>query len=277
MKNIIVVLLGILVSMNVIANTQEGYTLINSTNGWKLWKKNIDSTNIYVQEIDISKRQLDFVNEVPTGENGDLFPKFLVQDKFKTKNYLSLSNGAFFEDTKNINTGLSYGYKSIFKTYTHGWSTTRDEKNLKILVYTLIPSVPNVRSVRVEDYSKEEFNSSKNQYVLVGLSPYYNADNTDWSKRSKSKIGRTFIGVKNNTLYILNTDKMTQDDVRLELFSSFRIYHENMIMFDGSSSTQLSFKEKNGVQSNFIGCSFNYYLNCKKESDRKIPQAIAVY
>lgn len=276
MKKIIVVLLGILVSMNVLANTQAGYTLINSTNGWKLWKKNIDSTNIYVQEIDVAKRQLDFVNETPTGKNGDLFPKFFVRDKFKTKNYLSLSNGAFFEDS-NDPTGLSYGYKTVFKTYTNGWSTARDEKSLKMLVYTLIPTAPNVRTVKVEDYSKEDFNFSKNQYVLVGLSPYYNADNEKWGKRSKDKLGRTFIGVKNNTLYILNTDKMTQDNARLELFSSFGLYHENMIMFDGSSSTQLSFKEKNGNQTNFIGCRYDLNLICYRESDRKVPQAIAVY
>lgn len=261
--------------VNVQANTSAGYTEVNSATGWKMWKKEVNGATIYVQEIDVTKRQLQFVHNAP---NGDIFSKFLVREKYSSLgNRLSLSNGAFFEDTEKPTTGLSYGYKIGSITYTHGWSTQRDLSSLRMLIYTSHPTIPTARSVKIVPYSKSEFDLSSTQNALVGLSPYYNADGTDWSKRSTDKIGRTFVGVNGNILYILNTDQMTQQAVRLELISSFiGLYDSNIIMFDGSSSTQLSFRNKAGtMQTNLYGCK--YPIVCAPEKDRQIPQGIAVF
>lgn len=272
MKLVILFILSLLFA-NVQANTGAGYTEINSATGWKIWKKELNGATIHVQEIDVTKRQLQFVHNNP---NGDIFSKFLVKDKYASLGgRLSLSNGAFFESSADT-TGLSYGYKVGLTTYTHGWSTQRDYSSLRMLVYTSHPSVPTARSVKVVPYSKSEFDLSSTQNALVGLSPYYNADGTDWSKRSTEKIGRTFVGVKGNILFILNTDKMTQDNTRLELLNNFGVDNNNIIMFDGATSTQLSFKKKDGGQEDFVGCR-TQSLCAFEWIYRKIPQGIAVY
>lgn len=278
MRFIFILLIGILVCTSVFANTGAGYTEVNSATGWKIWKKELNGGAIYVQEIDITKRQLRFVHETP---NIDVFPKFILKDKFASmSNVLSLSNGAFFEDTSGNNTGLSYGYKVQWNTFTHGWSTPRDESSLRMFVYNIHSGTgitPPSRSVKIVPYSRAEFDNFSNQTVVVGLSPYYNADGTNWSKRSTSKIGRTFIGVRGNIVYILNADEITQNNARLELFSSFGLYNDQIIMLDGANSTQLSFKKRNGQQEDFTGCRFNPLSITCIRGDRLVPQAIAVF
>lgn len=273
-RNIIV---KIVVLMSILFNftfAQAGdYNLLNQKPGWKIYKKGSGDNVIYVQEIDINKARIFFIDK--GSDISGRFEKFDMHDMWKGISNISysISNGAFYEKTDQIYDGISYPYKSSGVVKTTGWSTQRDIDNLKMIVL----SYENIHGIykytaKVLDYSKNIFEQKNNGDILTGL-------NVNFNKSSSTNLGRTYIGVKsdyfgNDYVYILNGKSLTQSEAKDELLKQY-IDENNMIMLDGSSSTQLFFKDKYNNTEYFYGCKSRIPFVCDAEK-RSIPQAIAV-
>lgn len=238
-------------------------SVINQKDGWKIWIN--ESKNVYIQEIDITKRRLDIIIEEKQSVSPYGYKTFDLQSKFSShrKNksgILSMTNASFFErDIKKAYNGISYPfYNGIYKE--NGWSTESAEKNeLRIITWGL--NAPyNQMYAKVENYNKFD---NYPMFHLTGKNPEY-----DQGGKKNQEIKRTFIGVKDNRyIYILTGDKLTQSDAKITM-QNFGLYESDIVMLDGSNSTQLSFINKN----NIVWNEFTSFLN-----DRNIPQALAVF
>lgn len=253
----------ILLSFNSYSAVTYDYSIVNQKDGWKIWRN--DNKTVYIQEVDITKRQLNIIIEGKQNEHPYGYKTFDLQDKFSllrsnSPSILSMTNASFFErDVKKKYNGISYPfYNGIYKE--NGWSTeSAEEGELRIITWgRLLPY--SGMSAKVEKYNKYE---NYNSYYLTGKNPEYNQGG-----KKNLEIKRTFIGVKDNRyIYILTGDKLTQSDARITL-QNFGLYESDIVMLDGSNSTQLSFINKNNLILNEFSSAFS--------NDRNIPQALAV-
>lgn len=262
--NKVLFLLTILVSFSTYSAISYDYSIINQKDGWKIWRN--ENENVYIQEIDITKRRLDIIIEEKQNVNPYGYKTFDLQKKFsslvsKNTGVISITNGSFFErDIKKTHNGISYPfYNGVFKE--NGWSTQISEDSELRIISWGISKAPYIGSIaKVEKYNKFD---NYSMYYLTGKNPEYNQGG-----KKNQEIKRTFIGVKDNRyIYILTGDKLTQSDAKITM-QNFGLYESDIVMLDGSNSTQLSFINKN----NIVWNEFTSLLN-----DRNIPQALAVF
>lgn len=273
-RNIIVTIVVLMSFVFNFSFAQPGdYTLVNQKPGWKIYKKGSGDDVIYVQEIDINKARVSFIDKGSNSSGAFLkFPMLTMWNSSSSVAY-SISNGSFFEQTTGIYDGIAYPYKSSSKVKTYGWSTQRDINSLKMLVLSYDTSSGSYKyTAKVLPYSKSVFDQVKNTDILTAL-------NINFNKYSIGNIGRTYIGVKsdysgNDYVYILNGKSLTQTEAKDELLNYY-IDENNMIMFDGSGSTQLFFKNSANSTEYIYGCASIYPKICG-EDKRQIPQAIAI-
>lgn len=257
-----------LFSVSSFAYIPPEFESINSSSGWEIFKKTQNGEDVYVQKIDLTKRKLLFVNDTITN---NLFPTFKLSEKFVflnnknlTQKALSLVNGTFFGYNNSNTVSISYPYQNLNKLLTSGVSTEAEKKNgLKVFKYISFNNI-----AYIDDYYDGYIENNKTGSYITGINPYF-----DQGGKKYSKIGRNFIGLQDKTLYILTGKKLTQDEARLNLVD-FGVYESNIIMFDGSGSAQLSFKNKSSNYINIYGCALS--SPCFSDA-RKIPQALAVY
>jgi hypothetical protein len=272
LKNIFLLVM-VLLSINVYSYTiiaPPGYSGAGTASGWEIWKKSQNGGTVYVQKIDVRQRAVTFVNNPKVG---DTFPTFTIRNKFASFNSaFSMTNAAFFDNAKDgSGIGLSFPYRPS-ALLSKGWSTAGNESNIRVLSIGVIPPF-SVNRAMVIPYSSDLLTSTVHRYFVAGLSPYATS-----GKRPTQRIGRTFIGVKDNHfLYILNGDKLTTNEARLNLMD-FGLYDSDIVHFDGSASTQLSFKNSSGVITNFIGCEGDDPDSPRPPctATRNIPQGILV-
>lgn len=242
------------------------YTLKSQGIGWKIFQKGDNSNKIFIQEVDLKKAKIVFLDK-EQNSNGE-FEKFQILDLWKSISNLSysLSNGAFFEKTENKFNGLSFPYKVNGVIKTNGWVTSNHNDNDLKILYFYFNNLTKQDEVTIAPYKDYLLNNKNAKNALVGFDPEY-------SKKEYMSIGRTFIGMKDKTtVYILNGKSLTQYDAVSELIN-FNVANSNIVMFDGSGSTQLYYKKSNGYDY-IYGCTISSYI-CN-EDKRDIPQAIAV-
>lgn len=250
----------------------DDYSLVNQKPGWKIYKKGSGDTVIYVQEIDINKARISFIDK--GSDSSGAFLKFPMSIMWLNSSSIaySISNGGFFNKTSSSYDGISSPYKVSSKVKTYGWSTQQDINSLKMLVLSSSTSSGSYKyTAKVLNYSKSIFDQINNTDILTGL-------NIDFDKYKYSNLGRTFIGVKsdysgNDYVYILNGKSLTQNEAKDELLNYY-VNENNMIMLDGSGSTQLFFKNTTNTEY-FYGCASKIPGICG-EDKRQIPQAIAI-
>lgn len=246
-----------------------GFETVNSKPGWTIWKKSQNGGDVYVQKIDLNQRSIQFINN--TKQNGS-FPSFLIQDKFATMSVLSLSNGSFMNEINSANAYISYPYKNG-SLIDDGHATKSEYSSRELRVFYTSSDGKNVSIVKY--YHPGFIQQSHTGNYMTGVTPYHNQGG-----RMHEKIGRTFIAIQGNkTVYLLNAEKLTQDEARLNLMN-FVINESDIVMLDGSISTQLSYKTSLNQTIDMQGCKIQIPGACKViewVSNRKVPQAIAVY
>lgn len=267
-----------LLSINTSYANPTGYLGVTYEDGWLLYRK-IGGENIYVQEINLQKNRINFVDWKISDQN---FKLVSLSEKWQTLKNISysLTNGSFFDRGANGLFNMSFPYKKNGKIQSMGWSTEQNiySGELKMLAigYDYSTGYKN-HIAKVIDYDKAVLQQKNYTDILVGLSKYYD-------KSRYSKIGRTFVGVKDysyydlsqqrgidtNLVYILTGVNLSQQDAIDEL-KKFGIEDNNIIMFDGSGSSQLFF-EDNGSKEVYGSKKHNVNTPDK----RSIPQAITV-
>lgn len=242
----------------------SGYKEIHSQKGWRIFGKDTESNDaIYVQEIDLNKAKIILYDH---HKQADLFEKFKSIDVWpglaKQLGAYSLSNGSFFDSKANNPTGLSYPYKVGGQVKSGGWATNTDKPDVRMLTiqYTSTGYV-----AKIVPYNTQILNNKNIPDILGGLQ-------INFDKGIDSSIGRTFVGVIQNFLYILNGASLTQPKAREQL-QLFHITLENMMMLDGAGSTQLHFRNALGQTKSLYGCISSTF--CLAD-ERIIPQAIVV-
>lgn len=225
----------------------------SSHDGVIVFSNNYEDTIIMV--VDLTKNKL---SHRTLTKKGDDYYRYNISD-FSKKDDIALVNGGFFDNKKDP-TPLSF-------PYTPGNNSWRDSNNTRSLCV-------NGNVARVEHNGKTKVDLSyKCDFSLTLLSPDVNKNENDY-------LGRTYIGlpdlsfkgnVYNSNYLIFFLAKNKTQKQMVELAEKWGVHKYNLIMGDGSSSTQFHMSTINS----FIGnnCRYGKFWNC---NSRKIPHAIAV-
>lgn len=285
-KYVFTLFLALILNTNAIADPNEdvfannNYSLIKSNTRLKIYKKQVKYSTYYIQSIDVNKARIHFVDWKKSNEN---FIKSSLTNAWKSLNSraYSLSNGSFFDKGANGLYNMSYPYKSDGIIKSMGWSTFREKDKLKMLSLGTESNTNIFKyTAKVFQYDELLFKSISYPDVLVGLDPTFN-------KNASSEIGRNFVGVKEysyqenrfspvyktHLVYILISNAITQKDALNELIK-LGVYETDIVMFDGSESSQLAFFDNNNSTVEMYGCTSGD-SRCISDK-RSIPQAIAV-
>jgi hypothetical protein len=252
-------------AQELIPKAPEGFRLLFSAEGVWLFQKNYPSgTPDYVQVIDLSYGSSLGLLHAPIreprlgkGVYGGDDPRFAMQSleffwqaaQKSSSRAFCVSNGSFFYMAESP-TRLAFPLKVEDKVLTDGFGyNTFPEQKLMLELWE--------DHAVIAPFTKEELYGSTAPNIIAGLKE-------DASKSSKNAVGRTFVGISDRdgngrfeTILILNTSTALQSDVAQVL----RDFGANKVMMlDGGGSTQLICQDKSII-----------------ESDRLIPQAIAVY
>lgn len=260
--------------------TNNNYSLIKSYTGLKIYKKQIDYKVYYVQSIDVNKARIHFVDWKKSNENFKMMSLTNAWSAVNNRAY-SLTNGSFFDQGGNGLYNMSYPYKSSGVIKSMECSTFREKDKLKMLSLGT-ESNTNIFKYTAKVFQYDELLFKNNGYpdILVGLDPYFN-------KKESSEIGRTFVGVKEysyqenrfspvyktHLVYILSSNAISQKDAINELIK-LGVYETDIVMFDGSGSSQLAFVDNNNSTVKMYGCTSDDNI-CNSDK-RSFPQAIAV-
>jgi len=188
-------------------------------------------------------------------------PKFKVQSfsTYATSTYFSVVNGQFFGWTETINkvayAQYAFPIKSAGSLLSAGYGFSGSDgiqPKRKLVIYSDKATISESYDYTTNNKTTVENSLSESDNVLVGLHPL------DGNPSSAKYYGveRTFIGVKDNYLFILSTPFATQEQAWAILNGEFKT--ERVVMFDGGGSGAL------------------YYKGVTKYSGRAIPHTIAV-
>lgn len=240
MAKFLVLIVSFFTCFSVFANNLYEYNILESKPGYGLYEKD----GIYVQRINLKNVDLRFVHGSQNGnefQSGKLTSWWSGINQLFPEKLISINNLSFFESEGN-NTALSFPYKSLGTIRTmgesDGYPNARKMLAIKNNCYDGRPCA------RINNYNVSTLNSNDFDNVIVGLDPF-DDDVTHW-KRGKNtgiQLGRTYAGVsyditKNPILYIVIDKKATNDTIT-GVLSNLGVLDENMIMFDGSGSSQL--------------------------------------
>jgi hypothetical protein len=149
---------------------------------------------------------------------------------YATTNTFSMTNLQFFNFS---NGSLAFPLKANGTIITCGYGNNEPLSKRKLGI--------NGTAIVVADYlnTSNDYNTVSSNLVsplvIVGLNP-------DVPKNPTSLTGRTYIGYKNSTLVIYASRAAQQAQVKTIMMGEFGINASNMLMFDGSGSTQLMCK-----------------------------------
>lgn len=261
-----------IISLNVYANSYpapDGYRTVNEKNGWQLYVNTINvdgyplDGNTYVQRINVNK-----VNILPyTGQKTiinkqEYFNRASlthIWKDFERFSPYSVTSGVFFEDQLNYNTRLSLPFKQNGNIKTMGYSTFHDDYEKSMLII-------NDDSAITYDYDESILKHPSFKNVIVGLNP------SKVSKRQHLPLGRMFVGTDiqgDSYIYIVTSEAATQNHMENTLLD-FNVYPP-YVMFDGSGTAQLAYKNKNGLTKYVYG---RHGLNQDK---RPLPQGFLIF
>lgn len=240
MTKVLVLIVSFFTCFSVFSNNLYEYNLLESQFGYNLYEKD----GIYVQRINLKNVDLRFVHGSQNGnefQSGKLTNWWSGISQLFPEKLVSINNLSFFENGGNI-TALSFPYKSLGTIRTMGASdgylNGRKMFAIKNSCYDEKPCP------LITDYDSSTLNSNLFDNLIVGLDPF-DDDVTHW-KRGKNtgiQLGRTYAGVSYDLpsmpiLYVVIAEKATNDTMT-GILSNLGVLNDNMIMFDGSGSSQL--------------------------------------
>lgn len=255
-----------------------GYNIVSTRPGWTMYQKGSDNNIVYVQEIDINKVRIDFMDNGQSPDNSSLFKTDSIASMWSrvSQRAYAITNGAFFNQkpTEAYNS-LAFGYKRSGTILSYGTETPHTQTYDMKMLSQWYNTNTGKYVIQVTPYNDSLFKSKNQVDVLVGLDPYFKKG--DWAPWGESIIdfalGRTFVGVINNsTLYIMNA-KQQERNWMIKEMAAWGMPDNQIIQFDGSGSSQLIFKSWVG-EKQMYGCT-SRLPGCGK-AGRLIPQTIVV-
>ncbi len=210
-----------------VASITSNYNIVESATGVTLYKHK--TKDIYVQVINTKVAKVEFVSNY-TGKNEEFYlldiPTRWDQVKKIYPKAFSICNLSLFAYDKfaiQLKTNLPFGFKINNKIQSNGYGVAGTENTRKIL------TINSIGSVGVANYSDNIFFNSLFPSMAVGLT-------VDYNLKSDKEIGRTFIGNDTNNNLVIVNGVGTQDSIKKVLIE---FNCTNMMMFDGSDSSQL--------------------------------------
>lgn len=206
------------------------YKLIDSVYGIDLYKHR--SKNIFIQRINTDKVNIGFLSDQDSATMN--FRKHSLDAywsgiKSNHPNLFSVVNLSFFAFNKEILTELTFGYKENGKIKTYGYGEPEQMDYRKMLI------IDSNGKATIKTFSDSQLSSSINHQVAVGL-------DVDFDKHKYFSIGRNFIGITsdptNDNVLVIAIGEASQNQMK-NILKDFDCEEEDMIMFDGSGSSQL--------------------------------------
>ncbi|MCP4523594.1 MAG: hypothetical protein GY828_05255 [Candidatus Gracilibacteria bacterium] len=270
MLKIVTLLTLVFSSLSLSANNLYEYNLLKSQFGYMLFEKD----GIYIQRINLKNVDIRFVHG---SQNSSLFQKGSIENWWSGMNQvfsddlISINNLSFFESLSGNSTQLSFPYKSLgtIRTFgaSNGFPYARKMLAIKNSCYDNRPCP------LITDYNVNTFNSNNFDNVIVGLDPF-DSDVTDniSGKRGSINIGRTYAGVSYDIsstpiLYVIVAKQATNNEMT-DALHDLGVSSDNMVMFDGSGSSQLI-----SGNTKVYGSKNPAYYSIDK---RKIPQVMVI-